>query len=204
MFRGGYTMIYPVRGRTLYRLARSVSRRAVPGALVDCGTWNGGSTALLSAGAPEKEVWAFDSFQGVPPPSKEDEMELPASMGIPNMDSLTGTCRGEERLLREAVALIGSPPRLQVRAGWFDDTFPSAAAEIHEIAVLHCDSDWYQSVRLTLQTFYQRVSVGGFVVIDDYGACAGARQAAEEFRREVDDSSPLVKVDHTGRYWQKR
>src|ERR1700694_3979891 len=58
----GYTMLGCRRGRALFRLAREVERQNVPGALVDCGVWNGGSTALLSAGAPTRDVYAFDSF----------------------------------------------------------------------------------------------------------------------------------------------
>jgi hypothetical protein len=67
----GYTMLGCRRGRTLYRLAREVERRNVPGALVDCGVWNGGSTALLSAGVATRDVYAFDSFEGLPPSDEQ-------------------------------------------------------------------------------------------------------------------------------------
>ena len=71
------------------------------------------------------------------------------------------------------------------------------------MAVLHCDGDWYDSVLLTLETFYPKVSPGGFVVIDDYGHWVGAREATDEFRRRLEIDAPLHRVDYTGRFWRK-
>jgi cephalosporin hydroxylase len=200
LFHHGYTMLYPLRGRNLYRLARLADRSGIPGALVDCGTWNGGSTALLAAGAPSREVWAFDSFEGLPARTETDA-------GRPIMkadaDLYIGECHGSEELLRAAVERFVSPDQLHVRAGWFDDTLPQHAGAIGRIAVLHCDADWYDSVLVTLETLYPHVSPGGWIVIDDYGAVPGAGKATREFRARVHDSAELVKVDQTGRYWRK-
>jgi O-methyltransferase len=182
------------RGRTLHRLAVSVERERVPGALVDCGVWNGGSTILMALGAEQRDLWAFDSFSGLPTPSEAD-----------GEDSFqyAGDCVGSEARLREGVARYADAQRLHVRAGWFEQTFPESAADVGAIAVLHCDGDWYESVRLTLETFYPLVSAGGYVVIDDYGTWPGAKRATDEYRRAVGDHVRLRRIDHTGRYWRK-
>jgi O-methyltransferase len=190
----GYTMTSSRRGRTLHRLAATVAADGVPGALVDCGVWNGGSTVLLSRGAPGREAWAFDSFEGLPEPGQLD--------GAASFDHV-GDCLGSEERLREAFRLYADPARLNVRKGWFEDTFPAAAEEIDSVAVLHCDGDWYDSVMLTLETFYAKVSPGGFVVIDDYGHWVGAREATDEFRHRLGITAPLRRVDYTGHYWRK-
>jgi O-methyltransferase len=182
------------RGRALHRLAATAEADGVPGALVDCGVWNGGSTVLMSAGAPGREVWAFDSFQGLREPG---ELDGPASLGH------VGDCLGSEERLREAFRLYADPARLNVRKGWFEDTLPAAAKEIDSVAVLHCDGDWYDSVLLTLETFYPQVSPGGFVVIDDYGHWVGARDATDEFRRRRGITAPMRRADYTGHYWRK-
>jgi O-methyltransferase len=200
LFHHGYTMVYPLRGRALYRLARQAHRFGVPGALVDCGTWNGGSTALLAAGAPERQVWAFDSFEGLPAPSERD---VGRQMTEDEAGLYVGECHGSEQLLREAVGRFISPEQLHVHAGWFEETLPRQSDQIGQIAVLHCDSDWYDSVMLTLETLYPHVSPGGWIVIDDYGAVPGAGKATRDFRARVNDNSPLVRVDQTGRYWRK-
>lgn len=190
----GYTMLGCRRGRTLVRLAREADRRSIPGALVDCGVWNGGSTALLSAGAPCRDVYAFDSFEGLPSPDEEVD-------GARSVDWV-GECLGVEANVREAVHRYGSPERLHIVKGWFEDTFPTAGDAVGPIAVLHADGDWYESVRLTLETFYDRVSPGGFVVIDDYGVWSGARQAVDEFRAGRLLKESLIVVEAAA-YWRK-
>lgn len=190
----GYTMLGSRRGRTLHRLAKGVVRDGVPGAFVDCGVWNGGSTILMGLGAPERDLWAFDSFAGLPVPSEVDGRES---------FQYAGDCVGSEARLREGAARYLDRARLHVRPGWFEDTLKAAAPEVGEVAVLHCDGDWYESVRLTLEVFYPAVSPGGYVVIDDYGTWPGAKRATDEYRRSVGDRAPLRRIDHTGRYWRK-
>jgi O-methyltransferase len=194
LWDGGWTMLGSRRGRALRRLAASVHGDGVPGALVDCGAWNGGSSILMADAAPDRPVWVFDSFQGLPAPSELD--------GAASADYV-GACVGSEDKVREGFAVFGGAERLHVRPGWFADTLPAAAGEIGPIALLHCDGDWYDSVKLTLDTFYDQVSPGGYVVIDDYGAWPGAARAAEECRRAAGERSRLHMVDHTGRWWRK-
>ena len=191
---GGYTMVSARRARALNRAARTVAREGVPGALVDCGVWNGGSTILLARGAPGREVWAFDSFQGMPEPG-EHEGETGTHY--------RGDCLGSEERLREGFRRYADPERLHVRPGWFEDTLARARDEVGPVAVLHVDADWYESVRLVLDVFYPLVSPGGFVLIDDYGHWPGAQSATDEFRAAVGDDAPLERADYTGRYWRK-
>ena len=194
LLRAGHTMISSRRGRLLFRLARRVEREGTPGALVDCGVWNGGSTILLSEGAPQREVWAFDSFEGLPAPVEADG---------PGSEAWTGECLGAEDKLRQGFARYASPERLHVVKGWFEDTLAQHADQIGPIAVLHADGDWYESVLLTLQALYPTVQSGGFIVVDDYGHWVGAKRATDEFRASVGDTAPLQSADYAGRWWRK-
>lgn len=187
-------MLSEPRGRMLHRLAIEVERRKVPGALVDCGVFNGGSTALLSAGAPTRQAWAFDSFEGLPEPGPNDP-DVPANAA--------GGCRGSEERVREAFERYAHPDRLRVVKGWFDDTYPEAAPQIDAVAVINVDCDWYEPVTLTLETFYPKVSSGGYVVIDDYGHWEGSRRATDDFRARHGIGAPLTRIDYTGVYWRK-
>lgn len=194
LLREGYTMTSSRRGRLLHRLAAEADRTGVAGALVDCGVWNGGSTILLSDGSPLREVWAFDSFEGLPAPVEADG---------PGSAAWTGECLGAEDMLRAGFAKYASPERLHVVKGWFEDTLAQHADEIGPIAVLHADGDWYESVLLTLQALYPKVQSGGFIVIDDYGHWVGAQRATDEFRASVGDTAPLQSADYAGRWWRK-
>jgi O-methyltransferase len=194
LYANHYTMLGSRRGRTLYRLAALLGDGRVPGALVDCGVWNGGSSVLMAAGAPERTVWAFDSFEGLPEPDPADG---------PESSRFAGSCVGSEALVRECMQRYAASTTLEVRPGWFEDTLAPAAFEIGPIGLLHCDGDWYRSVRLTLETLYPLVSPRGFIVIDDYGTWPGAKRATDEYRHEVGDRAPLRRIDHTGRWWKK-
>jgi hypothetical protein len=195
LYAQGYTMLGSRRGRTLHRLAAQVARDGVPGAFVDCGVWNGGSTILMALGGPGRDLWAFDSFEGLPTPSEVDGEKS---------FQYAGDCVGSEVRLREGIDRYADGRRLHVRAGWFEDTMADAASEVGPVALLHCDGDWYESVRLTLEVFYPLVSPGGYVVIDDYGTWPGAKRATDEYRRAAGDRARLRPIDHTGRYWRKR
>jgi O-methyltransferase len=184
------TMIGPYRARTLYRLARSVERRGVAGAIVDCGVRNGGSTMLLSEGAPSREVWAFDSFEGMPAPTAMDEGGWMYE---------EGALRGSVETLRRGFETYGDPERLRVVEGWFADTLPAAVPEIDRIAILHVDADFYEPVKLALETFYPKLSRGGYVIVDDYFAFIGARRATDELRSRYGITRPLGR-DH---YWRR-
>jgi O-methyltransferase len=47
------------------------------------------------------------------------------------------------------------------------------------------------------------VSLGGFVVVDDYGCTPNCRQAVDDFRRRCEIAEPLVDIDGKGAFWRK-
>jgi O-methyltransferase len=85
--------------------------------------------------------------------------------------------------------------------GWFRDTLP--AAPVKRLATLRVDADMYESTTTALEALFDRVSIGGFVIVDDYGAVAGCRRAVDDFRSRHGVSDRLVQVDWTGVWWRK-
>jgi hypothetical protein len=61
----------------------------------------------------------------------------------------------------------------------------------------------YESTMEALEHLYPRVSDGGFIVVDDYGALPNCRAAVEDFRRARGIAEPVVPIDWTGAFWQK-
>jgi O-methyltransferase len=177
-------------GRDLVRLAEDVERRGVPGDLVDCGVWNGGSTLLLASGAPSRDAWAFDSFEGLPEPTEVDPDYA---------REWVGKLVGSEQRLRQGFRDYGLENPLHVVKGWFEDTLPAQASKIDRIAVLHVDADWYESVALVLRTLYPKLTPGGWVIVDDYRTWSGAKLAVDEVRREMGLDAQIL--GH--HYWQK-
>lgn len=187
----GYTGIASRRTRALMQAARRADSRGLEGAIVDCGVWNGGSTILMGTGAPSREVWAFDSFEGMPAPGPEDVDVSP---------DWEGEVVGSEEKLRAGFAqYAGRPERLHVVRGWFEDTFPVVADAVGPVAVLHIDADWYDPCLLALETFYPRLVPGGIVLVDDLRMWQGARCATANYRDKHGIRARLV----ASHYWTK-
>jgi O-methyltransferase len=88
--------------------------------------------------------------------------------------------------------------------GWFKDTLPSAP--IQAIAVLRLDGDYYESTRDALTSLYDKVSPGGYIIVDDYGedSWTYCRKAVDEFRLAREITEKMIRVDKPCSFWQKK
>jgi O-methyltransferase len=191
------TMVGPERIQNLSQLAQRIEDEQIPGDVVECGVFRGGTAAILARLATHsrlpRTVWLFDSFQGMPPASAADGPEATSWVG-----NLSSSARRVARLLERTGADLS---RVRIVPGLFQETFPGI--QIPQIALLNIDADWYESVKLCLETFYNAVVAGGFVSIDDYGAWPGCRLAVDEFFKNRQLSFPLQRVDETAHWFQK-
>ena len=190
---GGFTLLSYRRMQNLFNLAREVA--SIEGDIVECGCYNGGSAAIL-ARASQKRIWLFDSFEGLPAPTKED--------GQATIDRYSvGWDKGSIEKVHQAFSLLGVP---QVRyicvKGWFQETLPKSS--IGKIALLHVDADWYESVKLVLGRFYHDIQPGGYIVIDDYGHWEGCRKAVDEFLASINPAVQLRRVDEDAVYFRNQ
>jgi len=193
-----YTMSGHARLRALYHAVRQVIAHDVPGVIVECGTAQGGSAALMALtlqclGA-NREVWVFDTFNGLPPPSAGDPDWKIAQ-------PYTGRYAFSVREVEETLARLDILQKCKLVKGLFQETLPRC--QIEKIAVLHLDCDWYDSMRCCLENLYDRVSPGGIIQIDDYGHWQGARKAVDEFLRDLCLDIRLKRIDYTGRQFVK-
>jgi O-methyltransferase len=192
-----YTLVGPERIRNLHTLALRIESEGIPGDVIECGVCNGGTAAVMARSATHSQIdrtlWLFDSFQGMPETTEVDGAEAKEYVG-----QVLGSAKRVRELLRKAGADL---QRVKIVEGWFEDTFPTVS--ISQIALLNIDADWYESVRLCLETFYDRVVPGGFVSIDDYGHWPGCRKAVDEFFAARLLKYTLQEVDYTARWFQK-
>jgi O-methyltransferase len=192
-----YTLVSPKRLLNLVELAERVERNQLPGDLVECGVYNGGSAAIIAhvatASRMDRKVWLFDSFQGMPHPTIED--------GEAAVD-YAGEVVGDLNKVRAVLTKVGADMRrVHIVEGWFQETFRSV--DIDKIALLNLDVDWYESIRLCLEKFFDHVVTGGFINLDDYGYWPGCRRAVHDFFKMRGLSYPLNEVDNTARWFQK-
>ncbi len=162
----------------LYEIIKTLEKENIPGGIVEMGSYQGGSGAFMAHYA-ERDVWLFDSFEGLPAPSAED-----FAPGHPELDKLKmGYFKSEKKVLDEVLNLLSpsESKRVHVVEGWFEDTVPEIKKSVSSIALLHLDADLYRSTKYSLEQFYGQVSPGGFVVINDYKNWPGVRRALYEF-----------------------
>ncbi len=91
--------------------------------------------------------------------------------------------------------------QVEFLAGWFRDTLPNAP--IDKLAVMRLDGDLYESTLDALSALYPRLSIGGYAIIDDYGALEPCRRAVDDYRVAHQITAEIEPVDWTGVYWQK-
>jgi O-methyltransferase len=169
-----HSLVDPMNLAFLQRAAQRMNVTGVRGAFVECGVYRGGSAGVLAheaMRAPDRDLWLFDAFAGMPAAGEHDDARS---------HEIAGEYVGSEAQTLRILERVGmDPARTHLRVGWFEDTFPDA--DTGPVALLHVDCDFYDAVKLTLETFYARLSPGAYVVINDYGSYAGARRATDEF-----------------------
>jgi hypothetical protein len=194
----GFAMVTAEGLRNLRELA--LECQALPGAFVECGVARGGCLALLALLAgPDRTVWGFDSFEGLPELTPEDK-----GHGVEWVGFQAAGPDGE-KAVSHTFETLGLPmDDVRLVAGWFQDTLPQFVDEVGEIALLRLDADFYKSTKFVLDTLYDSVVPGGAIIIDDYFSFPGCRTAVDEFRAERRITSRLEVADpHSVAFWLK-
>lgn len=189
-----------------YDVVLAAVQQGVPGALVECGVYKGGSAALMAMAAPEKTIWLFDSFSGLPEPGLEDGAVARSYAGgrsggaLEPIDRCVAPLEVVKELFFERLKI--DPGRVEIREGWFQNTLPAARNELGPVCVLRLDGDWYESTKVCLESLYDLVVAGGVVIIDDYGYWEGCRRAVDEFLASRALDVTLVWVDDSAVWWR--
>jgi len=147
---------------------------------------------------PQRRVWLFDSFEGLPKPDpesfqqdKDDPHWRYAFCLAVRLEQVKDNFEKYELLdertqfVKRLVSRHDSPP------------------EVTNILVLRLDGDMYESTWLVLNHLYPKVSPGGFIIVDNYRAIPSCRAAVDNFRAQQSILSPISKVDWTGIFWRK-
>lgn len=201
--RFSHTMVGMARLDNLEYCARKVFADGVPGDFLEAGVCQGGAAIFLRGlqvafGEADRRVWLADSFQGLPLPTHEIDRAWDLDWSEARQPWLACDLPAVQDNFRTYDLLDDGVRWLP---GWFSETLPSAPVE--RIAILRADADLYQSTREVLESLYDRVSPGGFVVIDDYGGVDACRLAVDSFREERGVTEPLRRIDWTGVYWRR-
>lgn len=201
--RDAHTMIGMDRLNNIQFCVESALRDKVPGDLMETGVWKGGATifmrGLLKAhGVKDRSVWVADSFEGIPEP---DPVNYPRDKGI-DLYKFRELAISLEEVMDNFDRYGLLDDQVRFIKGWFKDSLPGAP--VKELAVLRLDGDLYESTKNALDSLYPKLSRGGYLIVDDYGAIEACRKAVHDYRNRHGIKDKIIEVDWTGVYWQKK
>ncbi|GAA1277241.1 TylF/MycF family methyltransferase [Sphaerisporangium rubeum] len=212
-----HTMIGMSRLDNLQMLVEDLLAEEVPGDLMEAGIARGGAAVFMRAvlkahDVRDRLVWAADSFEGFPRTLDEAGHESPL-LGVMSQLSghvndpagtayarfLRGTTLAEVQRTFAAYGLLDEQVRFL--AGWFSHTLPMAP--IDRLALLRLDADLYGSTYEALRVLYPKVSLGGYVIVDDYHAIEECRAAVRDYLLSVHQKVTPERVDYSAAFWRK-
>jgi O-methyltransferase len=209
-----WEIYFKVREFTLLSLERIVAniraidyvlRRDIPGDIVECGIWRGGSTMAMALAALKRprNLWMYDTFSGMTDPTAAD-------IDTSGRSALTRMKEDDARKKRSARGSVHCLASLEdVQANMQSTGYPSEMLKFIEgpvertipkhiperIALMRIDTDWYESTKHELEHLFPRLVPGGVLIIDDYGHWKGSKKAVDEF---LGGALLLNRTDSTG------
>ena len=156
----------------------------VPGDVAEFGCFEGENTEHMARCFKGRRVWAWDTFEGMP-----DDGYIPE---IDNSDPPGKWKPGTKPLEHFATLRTQHGMDICPVKGIFSLTIPYWELQVHygdmedvKFAFVHIDCDHYVAYQRVLKFIQPRMSPGGIVRLDDYGCCAGARKATDEWIKET-------------------
>jgi O-methyltransferase len=201
-----YSMTSLERFAALVHSVRHVVQNGIPGDIVECGVWRGGSMMaaalmLKSLGDTSRRLVLYDTFEGMSEPTERDRTAdgVSARKALDAEAPRSGIwCYASLEDVQANLRSTGYPEdKIVYVRGPVEQTIPKEIPE--RIALLRLDTDWYESTRHELEHLYPRLSPHGIMIIDDYGHWQGARAAVDEFLASGVGPLFLQRIDYTGR-----
>ncbi|MDO8582373.1 MAG: TylF/MycF/NovP-related O-methyltransferase [bacterium] len=165
----------------LYKAVRYIVQGGVAGHFVECGVWAGGSSmvmaeTLLLAGERDRTIYLFDTFEGMTEQTDED---------VHVEDATITECDPSCVPLDTVKCNMASTGygKIEYVKGRVEETLVKSPL-LGKIALLRLDTDWYESTKCELEIPFPLLSVGGVLIVDDYGAWAGAKKAVDEYFKD--------------------
>ena len=197
-----HTMVGMSRLDNIQNCIESLLKRNIPGDFIETGVWRGGATILMRAvlaayGEKTRKVWAADSFEGLPPPNPE---KYPADEGL-DLSKISHLAVSLEKVQENFRKYGLLDDQVSFLKGFFRDTLP--AAPIEKLALLRLDGDLYESTTDALTHLYPKLSIGGYVIIDDFWVISSCAKAVQDYRIIHGINDAMYWIDSTGVYWEK-
>jgi hypothetical protein len=202
-----YTMTSWERLYALYKSLQYTVENRIPGDLVECGVWRGGSMQLVahvlqSLGDTNRTLFLYDTFEGMTEPDPAFDIDFSGNEAVNDWREVQR--RGVKwayapvEEVQEVIASSGYPmEKVKLVKGRVEETIPATIPA--SIALLRLDTDWYSSTKHEMEHLYPKLSPQGILILDDYGHYQGARRGVDEYLSTLDKKPLLQRVDYSCR-----
>ncbi len=166
-----------------------VLKSEVTGDVVEMGCYEGGSAVeiqrYLRKHAPDRTLWIYDSFEGMPEKTKEDES--PRGLNIRGGELKAAVSRLKRNFVKKGL------PLPEIRRAWFYELRADDLPD--QIAYAFLDGGLYESIMDSLKLIWPKMSSGGKVIIDDYNnsGLPGVALAVDRFTADQNVTKKLEK-----------
>lgn len=166
---------------THYELFKMTSH--VRGEILECGVFKGNSLFRwikfrdMLENYSSRKIIAFDAFGEFPETAFNDDQARRQAF----VEETGGVGVSIEET-NELLTSLQLNRNIDLIKGNIMETLPTyLKANPHlKLSLLHLDVDIYEPTKLALDLLYSRVSTGGVIILDDYGAFAGTNAAVKE------------------------
>jgi O-methyltransferase len=195
-----HTMIGLKRLDNIQTCFENIVKDNIEGGLIETGVWRGGATILMSAlvkvFGENRKVFVADSFCGLPYPNIE---KYPNDEGDPHWtyDDLKVSLEEVKNNFKSYDLLTDNVVFLE---GWFEETLPTIKNE--KLSMIRLDGDMYGSTWDALENLYPNLSVGGYLIVDDW-LLHGAHDAIIDYRNKYGIEDEIENIDPYSVFWKK-
>jgi hypothetical protein len=205
-----FTRTPPARLWALIQSVRYVVSRGILGTFVECGTWKGGSSMVAAQEFKRlenlRDLWLFDTFEGMSEPTTYDIRINDGLAATEKWQSLrqdgggSKWCDVDIGEVQTNMQKTGYPPdKIRFIKGKVEETLRVPHNVPEQIAILRLDTDWYTSTKAEMESLFPRVSLGGILIVDDYGTWAGSKRAVDEYFNSTGVDYLMNRIDKASR-----
>lgn len=189
-------------------LLTDVVQNNIEGDYIETGVWRGGSSIFARAvlyvnGQPNRISYVCDSFHGLPPGDRN------LTFGKPGI-GLTDQGWDKTKYLEVSPQIVAQgfqkysllDSNVVFAKGFFNETMPPLGKRIKKLSIMRLDGDMYESTVDVLYHLYDKLSVGGYVIMDDW-ANFPSKHACNDFFKVHGISPDIIAIDSISAYWKK-
>jgi hypothetical protein len=174
----------------------------IKGDFVECGIWRGGNAiaaaSIFKLYGSKKKVWLFDTFAGMTEPTEVDVERHTGDLAVDQYHN-RWACASLEDVKNNFEKRNLLYNNIIFTPGDVCETLDIKKNIPNKICVLRLDTDWYESTKKELEILYPRLSIGGCLIVDDYGHWTGATKATDEYFDKNKNRPFFHYTDYTGR-----